>query len=55
MHVTCSQELFKLTKDQKKVIDEMMGHLDAKDKTIAELNEKISLLSTKSGNNFGMN
>ena len=55
MHVTCSKELFKLVADQKKIIDDTMAQLVAKDKTIVELNEKISLKSSNSGNNFGMN
>jgi hypothetical protein len=41
MHVACSKELFKLVADQKKIIDDMMGQLITKDKTIVELNEKI--------------
>jgi hypothetical protein len=32
-----------------------MAQLVAKDKAIVELNEKISLQSARSGNNFGMN
>lgn len=55
MHVTCSKELFKLVSDQKGIIDDLMGQLTAKDKAIAELNDKVSQIPMRSGNNMGMN